>query len=91
MTIPNIPPNIRTPAYVLDVAALKRNLATAARIKEQFDRNQIPLEEVLASSRIEVAVQVNEFEMTPHSDARFESRTVAPFDARPPSARRMSP
>jgi carboxynorspermidine decarboxylase len=31
--IPNIPPNIRTPAYVLDVAALKRNLATVMRIK----------------------------------------------------------
>jgi carboxynorspermidine decarboxylase len=33
--IPNIPKNIRTPAYVLDVAALKRNLATAARIKRE--------------------------------------------------------
>src|SRR6185436_4042249 len=33
--IPNIPPDIRTPAYVLDVAALKRNLATAARIKRE--------------------------------------------------------
>jgi len=33
--IPNLPPNIRTPAYVLDVAALKRNLATAARIKRE--------------------------------------------------------
>ena len=32
---PNIPSNIRTPAYVLDVAALKRNLATAARIKRE--------------------------------------------------------
>jgi carboxynorspermidine decarboxylase len=31
--IPKLPPDIRTPAYVLDVAALKRNLATAARIK----------------------------------------------------------
>jgi carboxynorspermidine decarboxylase len=30
---PNIPEGIRTPAYVLDVAALKRNLATAQRIK----------------------------------------------------------
>jgi carboxynorspermidine decarboxylase len=33
--IPAIPDNIRTPAYVLDVAALKRNLATAARIKRE--------------------------------------------------------
>jgi len=33
--IPRIPPDIRTPAYVLDVAALKRNLATAARIKRE--------------------------------------------------------
>jgi carboxynorspermidine decarboxylase len=33
--IPNIPADIRTPAYVLDVAALKRNLATAARIKRE--------------------------------------------------------
>src|SRR5262245_60371875 len=30
---PTLPPHIRTPAYVLDVAVLKRNLATAARIK----------------------------------------------------------
>jgi len=33
--IPKIPLDIRTPAYVLDVAALKRNLATAARIKRE--------------------------------------------------------
>jgi carboxynorspermidine decarboxylase len=33
--MPNIPTNIRTPAYVLDVAALKKNLATAARIKRE--------------------------------------------------------
>jgi carboxynorspermidine decarboxylase len=33
--IPAIPDNIRTPAYVLDVAALKRNLATAARIRRE--------------------------------------------------------
>jgi carboxynorspermidine decarboxylase len=33
--IPNIPKDIRTPAYVLDVAALKKNLATAARIKRE--------------------------------------------------------
>lgn len=30
-----IPVDIKTPAYVLDVAALKRNLATAARIKRE--------------------------------------------------------
>ncbi len=35
MSIPNLPAEIRTPAYVLDVAALKRNLATAARIKRE--------------------------------------------------------
>lgn len=33
--IPNLPHDIRTPAYVLDVAVLKRNLATAARIKRE--------------------------------------------------------
>ena len=33
--IPKIPSGIRTPAYVLDVAALKRNLATAAHIKRE--------------------------------------------------------
>jgi carboxynorspermidine decarboxylase len=33
--IPNIPADIRTPAYVLDVAALKRNLATAEHIKRE--------------------------------------------------------
>src|SRR5215470_11765641 len=33
--IPKLPPDIRTPAYVLDVAALKRNLATAARLKRE--------------------------------------------------------
>lgn len=33
--IPNLPADIRTPAYVLDVSALKRNLATAARIKRE--------------------------------------------------------
>jgi carboxynorspermidine decarboxylase len=32
---PNIPADIRTPAYVLDMAALKRNLATAACIKRE--------------------------------------------------------
>jgi len=31
----NLPVDIRTPAYVLDVAALKRNIATAARIKRE--------------------------------------------------------
>ena len=35
MTLPKLPPNIATPAYVLDEAALKRNLATAARIKKE--------------------------------------------------------
>ena len=34
-TVPNLPADIKTPAYVLDVAALKRNLATAARIKAE--------------------------------------------------------
>jgi carboxynorspermidine decarboxylase len=33
--IPKIPSDIRTPAYVLDVAALKRNLDTAAHIKRE--------------------------------------------------------
>jgi carboxynorspermidine decarboxylase len=33
--IPKLLPNIATPAYVLDVAALKKNLATAARIKRE--------------------------------------------------------
>jgi carboxynorspermidine decarboxylase len=33
--MPNLPPDMRTPAYVLDVAALKRNLATIARIKRE--------------------------------------------------------
>ena len=32
---PNLPADIRTPAYVLDVAALKRNLATAARVRQE--------------------------------------------------------
>jgi carboxynorspermidine decarboxylase len=31
---PALPPDIRTPAYVLDEASLKRNLATASRLKE---------------------------------------------------------
>lgn len=31
--MPMLPPQMRTPAYVLDVAALKRNLATVARIR----------------------------------------------------------
>ena len=35
MTLPKLPPGIATPAYVLDEAALKRNLATAARIKKE--------------------------------------------------------
>jgi carboxynorspermidine decarboxylase len=35
MSIPNLPAAIATPAYVLDVAALKRNLATTARIKRE--------------------------------------------------------
>jgi len=32
---PNLPASMATPAYVLDVAALKRNLATVARIKRE--------------------------------------------------------
>jgi carboxynorspermidine decarboxylase len=35
MATPKLPADIKTPAYVLDVKALKRNLATAARIKRQ--------------------------------------------------------
>ncbi len=35
MTPPKFPAGIATPAYVLDEAALKRNLATAARIKKE--------------------------------------------------------
>ena len=35
MAQPNLPADLATPAYVLDVAALKRNLATAARIKRE--------------------------------------------------------
>jgi carboxynorspermidine decarboxylase len=33
--IPQIPDDIQTPAYVLDVAALKRNLATASRVRRE--------------------------------------------------------
>jgi carboxynorspermidine decarboxylase len=33
--MPSFPPDMRTPAYVLDVAVLKRNLATVARIKRE--------------------------------------------------------
>jgi len=32
---PSLPPDIATPAYVLDVASLKRNLAVAARVKRE--------------------------------------------------------
>lgn len=32
---PNLPADLRTPAYVLDVAALKRNLATAVRVRQE--------------------------------------------------------
>lgn len=35
MTPPNIPSSIRTPAYVLDVGRLKRNVAVAARIRKE--------------------------------------------------------
>ncbi len=35
MKSPNLPTSMATPAYVLDVAALKRNLATAARVKQE--------------------------------------------------------
>lgn len=35
IAMPRLPDDIRTPAYVLDVAALKRNLATIARIKRE--------------------------------------------------------
>ncbi len=33
--MPPLPPSMRTPAYVLDVASLKRNLRVAARIKRE--------------------------------------------------------
>lgn len=35
MAAPNLPADIHTPAYVLDVASLKRNLETAARLKRE--------------------------------------------------------
>ena len=35
MTLPKLPADIATPAYVLDERALKRNLKTAARIKKE--------------------------------------------------------
>lgn len=35
MTLPNLPANIRTPAYVLDVAKLQANMATAARLRRE--------------------------------------------------------
>lgn len=35
MTTPNLPSGIRTPTYVLDISALKRNLATVARLKRE--------------------------------------------------------
>ncbi len=35
MTSPNLPVDIATPAYVLDMAALKRNLATVERIRRE--------------------------------------------------------
>ena len=35
MILPKLPPYIATPAYVLDEALLKKNLATAARIKKE--------------------------------------------------------
>ena len=34
-SLPQLPADMSTPAYVLDVPALKRNLATAARIKRE--------------------------------------------------------
>jgi carboxynorspermidine decarboxylase len=34
-TMPRLPVGIRTPAYILDVSLLQRNLATAARIKKE--------------------------------------------------------
>jgi carboxynorspermidine decarboxylase len=35
MSAPKLPADMKTPAYVLDMAALKKNMATAARIKKQ--------------------------------------------------------
>ena len=35
MPLPNLPAGVRTPAYVLDVASLKRNLKTAERLKKE--------------------------------------------------------
>jgi carboxynorspermidine decarboxylase len=35
MTAPKLPADLQTPAYVLDMAALKKNMATAAKIKKQ--------------------------------------------------------
>jgi len=34
-SMPHVPPDIHTPAYVLDIAKLEANLATAARIKRE--------------------------------------------------------
>ena len=34
-TLPKLPADMRTPAYVLDVAALRRNLAVAGRVKRE--------------------------------------------------------
>lgn len=35
MSLPNLPADMRTPAYVLDVGLLKRNLKTAERVKRE--------------------------------------------------------
>ena len=35
LKMPKLPTSMHTPAYVLDVAALKRNMATAARVKRE--------------------------------------------------------
>lgn len=35
MSISRLPPDIRTPAYVIDVAKLKANMATAARVRRE--------------------------------------------------------
>ena len=54
-TLPPLPASLATPAYVLDVAALQRNLATARRIRDEagdvFAGDPAALAQIAAAAR----------------------------------------
>ena len=72
-------------SYTLDLKS-----PTAARLKDAFDRQQIALVDLLAAGRIDVVVEINEFESTQNADTRLEPRKLTLFDVAVLGARKTA-